>query len=219
MRTAVNVPKKLCAVIKECTEIRSLSEVHCLPTHAGIYIVFDGDTIFYVGRAENIRRRWVSHHRMAQLSQNPNAHIAIIEHSLSELVKAERHYINLLCPTLNRTPVNDRKRKRQTRLWPPKPRRRIRPWPSNADQIADTAIVALEKTSTEADIMKCQSKSIISIIEECITAIEDRDYMMVFNMLLSIRELAVAQQSLCVNIKDRATTHRSALAAARRGEY
>ena len=49
--------------------------------------------------------------------------------------------------------------------------------------------------------------------------VREGDLESVQHMLLSVRELAVAQQQLCVNIRERATAHRSSLAAARRGEY
>ena len=98
-------------------------------------------------------------------------------------------------------------------------RQRAREWPNKAAAVADHAIDGLAAIALEAASMSGQARAISGLAEGCAVTLREGSVDDVFHMLLSIRELAVAQQSLCVNIKDRATTHRSALAAARRGEY
>jgi hypothetical protein len=71
----------------------------------------------------------------------------------------------------------------------------------------------------EAASMSGQARAISGLAEGCAVTLREGDTDSVFHMLLSIRELAVSQQSLCVNIRERATAHRASLAGARRGEY
>ena len=98
-------------------------------------------------------------------------------------------------------------------------RQRAREWPNKASAVADRAVDGLAAIALEAASMSGQAKAISGLAEGCAVVIKEGALDDVQHMLLSIRELAVAQQSLCVNIKERAGAHRSALAAARRGEY
>jgi len=215
----VNVPEILSTAITESARLYALHEAHELPAHAGIYVVFDDVVILYVGRAENIRRRWGSHHRMAQLSQNPNAHIVIIERSLPELVKAERYYINLLHPTLNRTPVGASQRQRRAHPWPPKRRRRAKPWPAEANHIADATAADSEKISTKADKIDWQSDLIDRWADLGAEALKTGNMFEAQQMFLNIRHATATQRHVAADIKTTAGDARTALAAARRGEY
>jgi len=98
-------------------------------------------------------------------------------------------------------------------------RQRAREWPNKAGAVADGAIDGLAAIALEAASMSEQAKAISGLAEGCAVTIREGDLESVQHMLLSVRELAVAQQQLCVNIRERATAHRSSLAAARRGEY
>ena len=98
-------------------------------------------------------------------------------------------------------------------------RQRAREWPNKAGAVADHAVDGLAVIALEAASMTGQAKAIGGLAEGCAATLREGGVDDVFHMLLSIRELAVAQQSLCVNIKERAGAHRSAIAAARRGEY
>lgn len=100
-----------------------------------------------------------------------------------------------------------------------KERQRAREWPNKAAAVADHAVDGLAAIALEAASMSGQAKAISGLAEGCAVTIREGDLESVQHMLLSVRELAVAQQQLCVNIRERATAHRSSLAAARRGEY
>ena len=212
----MNVLEKLSAAIAESIKLYSLHEVHELPALAGIYVVFDDSTVLYVGRAENFRRRWSSHHRMVQLSQNPNVRIVTIEYPIPELAKAERYYINLLHPTLNRTPVRDRRPVR-TRPWPPKRRCRAKPWPPQAEPAAKTVDAALEKVTTEVGKIRWQAKAIISMLDKFDAIRDEGDTVSMERLLLDIRQVAGAQAQAAAQIDGVAGMASVVLAAARRG--
>ncbi len=44
-------------------EARSLEEIKNFPTYSGLYFVYEGEELVYIGRAKNIRKRWIGHHR------------------------------------------------------------------------------------------------------------------------------------------------------------
>ena len=100
-----------------------------------------------------------------------------------------------------------------------KKRQWAREWPNKAGTVADNAIDALGAIALEAASIKGQALAISGMALGCVTEIGAGNAEDVQHMLLSMRELAAAQQLLCVSIKDRAMSHRAALAAARRGEY
>ena len=85
--------------------------------------------------------------------------------------------------------------------------------------VADDAIDALGAIALEAASINGQALAIGGMALGCVTEAGEGNIEDVRHMLLSMRELTIAQQLLCVNIKDRAMRHRAALAGARRGEY
>lgn len=65
--------------LSELTSV-SLEGRRGLPECAGVYIVFDADSVvLYVGRSVNIRARWTSHHRRKDLQAIDGIRIAWIE--------------------------------------------------------------------------------------------------------------------------------------------
>jgi len=100
-----------------------------------------------------------------------------------------------------------------------KKRQWAREWPNKAGAVADNTIDALGAIALEAASINGQALAISGIALGCVSEISEGNTEDVRHMLLSMRDLAAAQMLLCVNIKDRAMTHRGRLAAARRGEY
>jgi len=82
-----------------------------LPTTSGIYIIVDAkDVVWYVGQAQDIRKRWAGkgHHRYQQLlrtNKKRNYSIYWKAFPAEELASWENHYISKLSPELNRSKV------------------------------------------------------------------------------------------------------------------
>lgn len=77
-----------------------------LPIFGGVYLVFDStQKVLYVGRSENIRARWINHHRYADLEKMSCIKIAWIEikSSLQRYV-AEAVLIDWFKPVFNLVP-------------------------------------------------------------------------------------------------------------------
>lgn len=80
-------------------------EYRTLPAIAGIYLVWQGETLLYLGKAGNIRRRWESHHRHSQMRDLQADRIAWMPYAdLLTLDEMERELIDQLEPVLNRQP-------------------------------------------------------------------------------------------------------------------
>jgi hypothetical protein len=94
-----------------------------------------------------------------------------------------------------------------------------REWSTKQAQVADGTIYALAALALEAASMAGQAKAISGIAESCIEAIRGGDTLLAERLLISIRELTVAQQQTCVAMRDRAGTTRTALVLALAGEY
>lgn len=75
-----------------------------LPAKSGIYFVVRGDSLLYVGGTFNMRMRWRSHHRAAQFQ--PEDRIGFALYPFDDLGEAELLAIELLEPSLNRTPIS-----------------------------------------------------------------------------------------------------------------
>jgi hypothetical protein len=73
-----------------------------LPEVSGVYIVFRGTQVLYVGQSLNIRQRWANHHRISQLSDTDRVAYMVVPSDC--LIEVENQYISLLQPSLNRTP-------------------------------------------------------------------------------------------------------------------
>lgn len=98
-------------------------------------------------------------------------------------------------------------------------RQRAKEWPYKAGDVADNAIDALGAIALEAASINGQALAISGMALGCASELYEGNIEDVHHMLLSIRELAAAQQLLCVNIKDRAMMHRAALVGSRQGKY
>ncbi len=98
-------------------------------------------------------------------------------------------------------------------------RQRAKRWPYKAGAVADNAIDALGVIALDFASINGQALAISGTALGCVTEIGEGNVEDVRHMLLSIRELAAAQQLLCVDGKDRAMRNRAALVGARQGEY
>jgi len=74
-----------------------------IPNFSGIYILFDGDDVSYVGQSRNILGRMADHKKNGRVF----THYVAIPVMEEELTKMEQYYINLLKPAQNRTKVSD----------------------------------------------------------------------------------------------------------------
>lgn len=85
-----------------------------LPEQSGIYYVLDENfIIWYIGKAENLRKRWVgaTHHRFYQLQKQRKQKFSIYYElvAVSQLDGIERQRIEQYNPQLNRTKVKAQK--------------------------------------------------------------------------------------------------------------
>lgn len=92
-----------------------LLEKERLPTTAGIYFAVDSnDQCWYIGKAQNINKRWANHHRYDQLKninkKNP-IKLKWYERKNNEeiLAKLENYFIDQYHPILNQTKVEAKK--------------------------------------------------------------------------------------------------------------
>lgn len=82
-----------------------------LPETAGIYFAIDKDQkIWYIGRAQNLRNRWLGHHRYEQLKKiNKKSNIKLLwyscENNENTLTQLENYFIDTYHPVLNSTKV------------------------------------------------------------------------------------------------------------------
>ena len=44
-----------------------LIDAHMLPATPGIYVVYRDEDVFYIGKSNNLQRRWANHHRQREL--------------------------------------------------------------------------------------------------------------------------------------------------------
>ena len=92
-----------------------LSEKDRLPTTAGIYFAIDSNNqLWYVGKARNINKRWVNHHRYHQLEKvNKKTPILLrwyeCENDENILTQLENYFIETYHPALNQTKVELKK--------------------------------------------------------------------------------------------------------------
>ncbi|MEC4892691.1 MAG: hypothetical protein SAL07_04410 [Oscillatoria sp. PMC 1051.18] len=87
-----------------------LSVKELLPELSGIYYVVDeNNTIWYIGKAKNINKRWQGkgHHRIYQLEAQKQKHFTIYYEAVSqsELDRVEKQRISKYHPHLNSSPV------------------------------------------------------------------------------------------------------------------
>ena len=74
-----------------------------LPSSSGIYFVFDGQAIEYIGQAHNLRVRWKSrsHHKYPDVCAMSSPKIKYIFVNKEELLATEKRLINEFSPRLN----------------------------------------------------------------------------------------------------------------------
>jgi len=85
-----------------------LAERAALPNTPAIYFVLAGDTVLYVGKATNLRQRWLAHHRLKQLNEYGACRIAwMMVDDTSLLDELERACIAHFQPVLNGTEIGD----------------------------------------------------------------------------------------------------------------
>lgn len=81
-----------------------LAEKRQLPTVPGIYFLMDGNKPLYIGKAKNLKQRWVRHHRAEQASQvATEPRIAWLQCDLALLSELEPLLQEQFKPKLNNT--------------------------------------------------------------------------------------------------------------------
>lgn len=90
------------SLIKLDQATQMLAEIRTvLPRTPGIYFVYSGESLLYVGQARNIRKRLGGHHRKSQFNEVSDLRIEWENVSIEGLDRAERHYIKSLSPKWN----------------------------------------------------------------------------------------------------------------------
>jgi predicted GIY-YIG superfamily endonuclease len=86
-----------------------------LPAVSGIYFAIDNNNqLWYIGKAQNIYKRWINHHRYYQLEKINKKNPIILrwhecENDENTLIQLENHFIEYYFPALNQTQVEARK--------------------------------------------------------------------------------------------------------------
>lgn len=87
----------------------SLSQLAQLPTCTGIYFAIDSaERVLYVGKTDNLLKRWKNHHRWHQLDeihQKTPVRIAWLIWNQEDLASAEIYFINRYNPLFNGTKI------------------------------------------------------------------------------------------------------------------
>jgi hypothetical protein len=81
----------------------STDELDLLPQKPGVYFVVVWGVVIYVGKSQNIMRRWMSHHRFDQIIEMGGADIHYIVTDARDAGALELEMIRLLSPELNNT--------------------------------------------------------------------------------------------------------------------
>lgn len=78
-----------------------------LPEKPGVYALFDGRSLVYIGKSSNLAKRWAgrSHHRYPQAEQLSRPVLAWLAMPLRQIDRAERALIAHYKPKWNDTPV------------------------------------------------------------------------------------------------------------------
>lgn len=93
-------------MISACEPLEFLSvaieDIKNLPTTACVYLIRNGNgDILYVGKSENLNRRWKNHHKFASLIGEPSISISYLEVPQEKLYAAEKALVSAFCPPLN----------------------------------------------------------------------------------------------------------------------
>lgn len=81
-------------------------ELGLLPQESGVYFVVLVGEVIYIGRSQNLRSRWVGHHRLAQVASMGDAYVHYLIADNYESSVIEVDCIKRFEPALNCTPVN-----------------------------------------------------------------------------------------------------------------
>jgi hypothetical protein len=77
-----------------------LRERKSLPVYPAIYFLLDGEKVLYIGKTQNLRRRWSAHFREKQAPEN--SRIAWLElEEVALLGRVEKIFIKYFNPSLN----------------------------------------------------------------------------------------------------------------------
>ena len=80
----------------------SLDDKHLLPERPGVYFVHIGNKVLYIGKARNLKRRWVNHQKFPALDEMVgDITISYLVMSEDLLTDMERGFITMFDPPLN----------------------------------------------------------------------------------------------------------------------
>lgn len=82
-----------------------------LPQAACVYFVVAKDAILYIGKADNLYKRWIGHHKEPTLSSIDDVYIYYLQADINTLLAIEGHFIRKFNPVLNQViPVDPEKK-------------------------------------------------------------------------------------------------------------
>ncbi|WP_228039111.1 helix-turn-helix domain-containing protein [Nostoc sp. LEGE 12450] len=80
----------------------AIEDLAKLPETPCVYLVVNSQgKVLYVGKSENLRKRWKSHYKLSSLIEESGIRISYVEVQEDLLFKVERALINALNPPLN----------------------------------------------------------------------------------------------------------------------
>jgi putative transcriptional regulator len=80
----------------------AIEDLAKLPETPCVYLVVNSQgKVLYVGKSENLRKRWKSHYKLSSLIEESGIRISYVEVQENLLFKVERALINALNPPLN----------------------------------------------------------------------------------------------------------------------
>ena len=80
----------------------AFSELDALPKEPGIYFAMSNGIVQYIGRSENLCRRWKQHHHHSEMQQFDDVNIAYMLCPVELTYEIERALIDWFSPPLNR---------------------------------------------------------------------------------------------------------------------
>lgn len=81
--------------------LTELGNFKALPESSAIYFVIDGDSVYYVGKAKNLRQRFLNHHKFDEFQSLANPQILWVAVSKGFLHDAEKLCMDTLTPNGN----------------------------------------------------------------------------------------------------------------------
>lgn len=84
----------------------ALEAKSAFPQQPAVYFAIDNQSVIqYIGRAANLHRRWLHHHRCDQLSRMDSVRVAYLISDADSLPEIEKSMIEWFSPRLNRNAV------------------------------------------------------------------------------------------------------------------